>query len=82
MSEENPFTEIDYISEYVMDNCSFDNIAQLNQFIKELRFNLINLIDPDYCTESSESTESSEDDDNNKEVIEIECDSEGFFSLK
>jgi len=81
MSEVDPFTEIDYISEYVMDNCSFDNIAQLNQFIKELRFNLINLIDPDYCTETSESSETSEDD-SNKEVIEIECDSEGFFSLK
>jgi len=81
MSEVDPFTDIDYISEYVMDNCSFDNIEQLNQFIKELRFNLINLIDPDYCTETSESSETSEDD-SNKEVIEIECDSEGFFSLK
>jgi hypothetical protein len=56
MSEENPFTDIDYISEWIMDNCHFDNIAQLNQFISELKFNLINLIDPDYCTESSEST--------------------------
>jgi len=81
MSEEDPFDEIDAICEFISYRLDFDNSVQLEKFIKELNERLRDLIDPDYSSESSVSSEEIDDTKVIKEKIKVKKDKEEFYEI-
>jgi len=81
MSEEDPFDEIDTICEFISYRLDFDNSVQLENFIKELNGRLRDLIDPDYSSESSVSSEEINDTKLVKEKIKVKKDKEDFYEI-
>ena len=54
---------------------------QLKQFINELKHQLMDLYDPDYETETSESDEEYSDEEVVQEEIKIKKDKEEFYEI-
>lgn len=81
MSEENPMTLIDNICELIFHYGDFDNEEQLKQFIKELKCQLLELYDPDYQTETSESDEEYSDEEVVEEKVKVKKDKEEFYEI-
>jgi len=81
MSEENPFDDIDMICEFISCRISFDNSAQLEQFIKELNERIRDSFDPDYSSESSVSSEEIDEKEIIKEKVKVKKDKEDFYEI-
>tara|TARA_R100000734_G_C3209222_1_gene25007 strand:- start:236 stop:490 length:255 start_codon:yes stop_codon:yes gene_type:complete len=81
MSEENPMTLIDHLCELIFHQCEFENENQLKQFIKELKNQLLELYDPNYETETSESDEEYSDKEVVEEEVKIKKDKEEFYEI-
>lgn len=81
MSEENSMTLIDNLCELIFHYGNFDNENQLKQFISELKHQLLDLYDPDYETETSESDEEYSDEEVVQEEVKIKKDKEEFYEI-
>ena len=80
MSEEE-MGMLEILSECIMNQMSFNNKKEIEQFCNELKFALLDLHDPDFIYSSSES-ESSDDEVGEAEEVKVLVDKDGFMKLE
>tara|TARA_R110000822_G_scaffold148799_1_gene287797 strand:- start:300 stop:539 length:240 start_codon:yes stop_codon:yes gene_type:complete len=71
---------IERLAEIIMENMEFVDVKEVKTFCNELRFAVMDIYDPDYNTESSE-TDTDEDSGCAEDLVVIK-DDQGFLKLK
>tara|TARA_R110000764_G_scaffold53079_4_gene115368 strand:- start:644 stop:883 length:240 start_codon:yes stop_codon:yes gene_type:complete len=71
---------IERLAEIIMENMEFVDVKEVKTFCNELRFAVMDIYDPDYNTESSETE--TDGDSGCEETLEVIKDNDGFLKLK
>ena len=71
---------IERLAEIIMEHMEFVDIKEVKTFCDELKITVLDLYDPDYNTESSETD--TDEDSGTEEKLEVVKDNDGFLKLK
>lgn len=71
---------IERLAEIIMEHMEFVDIKEVKTFCDELKIQVVELYDPEYSTESSETE--TDGDSGCEETLEVIKDNDGFLKLK